>query len=130
MPVLIHTTNDVARTAMVNSLHTHGWPVRAVIPGDDISWIGKAWYSEVKAAIRDAAKTRLQSMGDSVPKADPQNEKLVLLSESEKERRTNRQLKITNARLLILTKALKRKLAALTCKLTAPVKNARTRGNR
>ena len=69
-PVLIHTTNEVARTAMVNSLHTHGWPVRAVIPGDDISWIGKAWYSEVKAAIRDAAKTRLQSMGDSVPQAE------------------------------------------------------------
>jgi hypothetical protein len=83
MPVLIHTTNDVARTAMVNSLHTHGWPVRAVIPGDDISWIGKAWYSEVKAAIRDAAKTRLQSMGDSVPKADPPGEQLVLLFEKE-----------------------------------------------
>ena len=130
MPVLIHTTNDVARTAMVNSLHTHGWPVLAVVPGDDISWIGKAWYSELKAAIRDAAKTQQQSMIDTVPKAVSQNEKLVLLSELEKERRTNRQLKITNARLLILTKALKRKLAALTCKLTAPVKNARTRGNR
>ncbi len=81
IPVLIHATNEVARTAMVNLLHTHGWPVRAVIPGDDISWIGKAWYSEVKAAIRDAAKTRLQSMGDSVPKADPPGEQLVLLFE-------------------------------------------------
>ena len=83
IPVLIHATNEVARTAMVNLLHTHGWPVRAVIPGDDISWIGKAWYSEVKAAIRDAAKTRLQSMGDSVPKADPPGEQLVLLFEKE-----------------------------------------------
>ena len=132
MPVLIHTTNDVARTAMVDSLHTHGWPVLAVVPGDDISWIGKAWYSELKAAIRDAAKTQQQSMIDTVPKAVSQNEKLVLLSESEleKERRTNRQLKITNTRLLILTKALRRKLAALTYRLTAQIRNARMRGNR
>ena len=73
---------------------------------------------------------RLSELYFQFEKTVSQNEKLVLLSELEKERRTNRQLKITNARLLILTKALKRKLAALTCKLTAPVKNARTRGNR
>jgi hypothetical protein len=55
VPVVVHTTNALARIGMVEALREHGWPVREVFPYDDLSWVGESWYPEVKAAIREGA---------------------------------------------------------------------------
>ena len=50
-PVVIHTTNSSAATAMEETLRAAGWKTRRVLPFDDMAWIESAWFPAVRRAI-------------------------------------------------------------------------------
>ena len=50
-PVILHTTNSDAATAMDELLRAAGWKTRRVIPFDDTAWIETDWFFSVRRAI-------------------------------------------------------------------------------
>ncbi len=51
-PVIIHTTNDIARAAMAVVLKEKGWKTRVVVPYEDTLWIREIWIRTVKKCRR------------------------------------------------------------------------------
>lgn len=50
-PVVIHTTNTDAAAAMKSALDAAGWPMRRVVPFDDMNWIESDWFFAIRRAI-------------------------------------------------------------------------------
>lgn len=47
-PVIVHTTNHVARDGMLFALEGAGWQSSFVVPHDDFEWIHGIWKSEIE----------------------------------------------------------------------------------
>ena len=47
-PVIVHTTNHVARDGMIFALEGSGWKTSFVIPHDDLEWIHGIWKAEIE----------------------------------------------------------------------------------
>ncbi len=47
-PVLVHTTNHIARDGMIFALESAGWKASFVIPHDDLEWIHGIWKTEIE----------------------------------------------------------------------------------
>ena len=50
-PVIIHTTNTVARPGMILALEDAAWSVSFVSPYDDVLWIREVWIDEVQRVL-------------------------------------------------------------------------------
>jgi hypothetical protein len=50
-PVIIHTTNADAATAMKDGLDAAGWRTLRVVPFDDMNWIESDWFFAMRRAI-------------------------------------------------------------------------------
>ena len=48
-PVIIHTSNQMARAGMELALKDSGWNVTRVFPSADLDWIRTEWMREVNA---------------------------------------------------------------------------------
>jgi hypothetical protein len=53
-PVMIHTTNSVAAPGMEMVLADAGWKVTRIIPFDDLAWIRREWWPEVRRRLSAA----------------------------------------------------------------------------
>jgi len=51
-PVIVHTTNHIARDGMVFALEGAGWKTSFVIPHDDLEWIQGTWKTEIENYLR------------------------------------------------------------------------------
>jgi hypothetical protein len=54
-PVIVHSTNYVARDGMIFALEGAGWEVSYVSPYNDLEWIGEVWAEEVKKRLKEMA---------------------------------------------------------------------------
>jgi len=50
-PVVIHSTNVVAATAMQESLKSHGWVVSRTTPYGDLDWVDEAWLPIIRSLL-------------------------------------------------------------------------------
>ena len=50
-PIIIHTTNTIARPGMIVVLEEAGWQVEYVSPYSDVTWIGEVWADEVRKTL-------------------------------------------------------------------------------
>lgn len=50
-PVIIHTTNHIARPGMISTLQDAGWKVSYVSPYADLLWVQEVWADAVRAAL-------------------------------------------------------------------------------
>ena len=55
-PVILHSSNDPARTGMAELLHQHDWKYSEAVPYDDVAWIAETWFPSVKRALRGVSK--------------------------------------------------------------------------
>jgi hypothetical protein len=51
-PVLVHSTNAPAASAMVAELADHGWRVDRVTPYSDLEWIPEAWWPALRQLLK------------------------------------------------------------------------------
>ncbi len=51
-PIIIHTTNTLARPGMMMVLEDAGWNVSYVAPYSDLLWIDEVWREAVAAVLR------------------------------------------------------------------------------
>ena len=51
-PVIVHSTNYIARDGMIFALKGSGWKVSYVVPYNDLEWIEGAWSEEIKKWLR------------------------------------------------------------------------------
>lgn len=58
-PVIIHSTNVAAATAMQESLEERGWAVTRMTPYGDLDWVDEMWFPAVRAAILNLATTKM-----------------------------------------------------------------------
>jgi len=47
-PVIVHTTNHIARDGMLFALEGAGWKTCFVVPQDDLEWIHGIWKTQIK----------------------------------------------------------------------------------
>lgn len=47
-PVIVHTTNHIARDGMIFALEGAGWKTSFVVPHDDLEWIHGIWKTEIE----------------------------------------------------------------------------------
>lgn len=50
-PIIIHTTNTLARPGMIDELEVGGWRVSHVSPYEDVLWVRDVWADAVGAAL-------------------------------------------------------------------------------
>lgn len=50
-PIIVHSSNAAAASAMVEVLTRAQWPCSRVYPHDDIAWIGKSWLPTVERLV-------------------------------------------------------------------------------
>ena len=50
-PVIIHTTNTLARPGMILALEDAGWDTSYVSPYDDVRWVREMWANAVRDAL-------------------------------------------------------------------------------
>ncbi len=50
-PVIVHTTNTIARPGMLSTLADASWRVSYVSPYDDTRWIREVWAAEVQRVL-------------------------------------------------------------------------------
>ncbi len=50
-PVLIHTSNSLAAIGMEMELRDAKWQTRRVLPFDDLAWIGRDWFPELRRLL-------------------------------------------------------------------------------
>jgi len=55
-PVIVHTSNSLARPGMELALHEAGWKSVRVYPHFDTDWIGTAWIRAVEEAMSPGAR--------------------------------------------------------------------------
>lgn len=53
-PIIIHTTNTIARPGMIRVLEEAQWIVTYVSPYSDVKWIGEVWIQEVIGTMSNA----------------------------------------------------------------------------
>jgi len=52
-PVIVHSTNYLARDGMVFALEGSGWKASFVIPYNDLEWIKGTWAEEIKKRLKE-----------------------------------------------------------------------------
>lgn len=50
-PVIVHSTNYLARDGMIFALEGSGWKASFVMPYNDLEWIQGAWGEEIKKRL-------------------------------------------------------------------------------
>lgn len=51
-PVIVHTTNHIARDGMLFALEGAGWKTSFVVPHDDLEWIHGTWKAEIEKYLQ------------------------------------------------------------------------------
>jgi hypothetical protein len=54
-PVLVHSTNAPAASAMAAELEERGWTIDRVTPYDDLAWVEEAWWPALRGLLRSHA---------------------------------------------------------------------------
>lgn len=54
-PVVVHTSNNLARVGMEFALKDSGWKVLHAYPGPDLSWVATSWLATVREALGQRA---------------------------------------------------------------------------
>jgi hypothetical protein len=58
-PIVIHSTNIRAATAMQETLEERGWVVTRITPYGDLEWVDEAWFPAVRASILNSATSKM-----------------------------------------------------------------------
>ena len=65
-PVVIHSTS-VAAESMGRSLIDSGWAVARVTPYDDLEWIERSWYQELKNSLKSPLNPGVEPTANGGP---------------------------------------------------------------
>jgi hypothetical protein len=52
-PVIVHSTNYIARDGMIFALEGSGWKASFVIPYNDLEWIQGTWKAEIEKYLNE-----------------------------------------------------------------------------